>query len=116
MVGAYGIIAKFEIINDQFVYEFDREMYLEPEQLTFLEKMDTDMDRGVKIQGELIVESDNRQRAVFISMNLIKALQQDNDAAKFVSCAYLVKRMPSLVEVRASDQENTINIELIEEH
>lgn len=103
-------------INDQVVYECDRETYLDSEQLTFLEKMDTDMGRGVKIQGGLIVEPDDRQRTIFMSMNLIKALKQDNDAAKFVSCAYLVTRMPSLVEVRASDQEDTINIELIEEH
>lgn len=103
-------------INDQVAYECDREIDLEPEQLKFLDKMDNDMDRGVKIQGELIASPDIRQRATFITMNLIKALQQENDAAKFASCAYLIKRMSSLVEVRASDQENSINIELIEEH
>lgn len=103
-------------INGQAAYECDREMVLEPGQLKFLDKMDSDMDRGVKIQGELITNPDNRQRALFIAMNLIKALQQDNDAIKFASCAYLVNRMSSLVEVRASDQENTISIELVDEH
>ena len=103
-------------INDQVAHECDREMVLKPEQLKFLDKMDADMDRGVKIHGELIASPDDRQRATFVAMNLIKALQQDNDAAKFVSCAYLVTRLSGLVEVRAGDQENTISIELIEEH
>ncbi|MBE9564273.1 MAG: hypothetical protein IMF17_03430 [Proteobacteria bacterium] len=48
-------------------------------------------------------------------MNLIKALQQDNDAVKISSCAYLVNRFPALIEVHADDDENTIKIELIEE-
>ena len=100
-------------INDQVAYECDREMNLEPEQLKFLDKMDNDMDRGVKIQGKQFSRPDDKQRAIFVAMNLIKALQQDNDAAKYVSCAYLVKRLPGLVEVRASDQENTISIDAI---
>ena len=103
-------------INDQVVYECNRDMYLEPEQQKFLEKMDKDMDRGVKIQGELFNKPDEKQRAIFVAMNLIKALQRDNDAAKNVSCAYLVKRLPGLIEVRANDQENTVSIELVEEH
>lgn len=103
-------------INDQVAFECDREMDLELEQLKFLDKMDNDMGRGIKIQGELISSPDDKQRATFIAMNLIKALQQDNDAAKFSSCAYLVNRMSSLVEVRASDQENSISINLVEEH
>ena len=103
-------------INKQVAYECDRDMLLEPEQLMFLDKMDSDMDRGVKIRGELFINPDNRQRATFIAMNLIKALQQSNDAALFASCAYLVNRMSSLVEVHASDQENAVGIEFVEEH
>jgi hypothetical protein len=103
-------------INDQVAYECDRDMALEPEQLEFLDKMDNDMDRGVKIKGELFANPDDRQRATFIAMNLIKALQQRNEAAIFASCAYLVNRISSLVEVRASDQENAIGIEFVEEH
>ena len=104
------------LINDQAVYECDRDIALEEKQLEFLDKMDSDMDRGIKIQGQLFASPDSMQRAQFVAMNLIKALQQDNDAAKSVSCAYLVNRLPGLVEVRANDQGDTINIEFVEEH
>ena len=103
-------------INNQIAYECDRDMDFTSEQLKFLDKMDSDMDRGIKIQGKLIANPDEKQRATFVTMSLIRALQQDNSAAINSSCAYLVKRLPNVLEIRASDKENTIDIELVEEH
>ena len=102
-------------INEQVVYEFNRDISFEEQQLTFLDKMDSDMERGIKIRGELIAQPDSQQRATFVVMNLIKALQQDNDAVIEASCAYLVNRDPALIEVHANDSDNSINIELINE-
>jgi len=48
-------------------------------------------------------------------MNLIKALQQDNEAVITASCAYLVNRFPKLIEVHANDHGNAVKIELLEE-
>lgn len=102
-------------VNDNAVYEYDRETALDGRQQAFLEKMDSDMGRGFKIQGELITSPDSQQRARFVAMNLIKALQQENEAAISVSCAYLSTRLPGLAEVRANDHEGTVKIELLEE-
>lgn len=102
-------------INNDVVFEFDRALLLEDEQLAFLEQMDTDMESGIKIYGELIENPDDQQRATFIALNLIKALQQSNDAVIFASCAYLVNRFPELIEVHAKDHEDVVKIELIEE-
>ncbi|WP_126454387.1 hypothetical protein [Sulfuriflexus mobilis] len=102
-------------INDLAVYEYDRDTALDEWQQAFLEKMDSDMGRGFTIQGELIAHPDSQQRARFVVMNLIKALQQENEAAISVSCAYLSTRLPGLVEVHANDHEGTVKIELLEE-
>lgn len=48
-------------------------------------------------------------------MNLIKALQQNNDAVIAVSCAYLITRHPALNEVHANDHKDAISIELVNE-
>ena len=48
-------------------------------------------------------------------MNLIKALQQGNEAVITASCVYLVNRHPALTEVHVNDHDNTVKIELIEE-
>lgn len=101
-------------VNNENVFEFNSGLTFEDQQLAFLDKMDTDMDSGIKIQRELLVNPDNQQRATFVVMNLIKALQQDNEAVLSASCAYLVNRHPALIEVRANDYNNALKIELIE--
>lgn len=102
-------------INNEVVFEFDRETSFEDSQLAFLDKMDGDMARGIKIQGELVSSPDVEQRARFVVMNLIKALQQDNEAVIYASCAYLVQRNPALAEVHATDSDREILIEFINE-
>lgn len=103
-------------VNEQAVYDYDRGNSIGEQQLAFLDKMDSDMKKGIKVKGELIAQPDSQQRAIFVAMNLLKALQQDNDAAISASCAYLVTRNPALIEVHANDGEKTINIEFINEH
>ena len=102
-------------VNDEAVFDYDKETTFEESQLTYLDKMDHDMDKGIKIQGELIIDPDGRQRATFIVMNLIKSLQQDNQAVLSASCAYLNNRMPGLVEVHVNDHETGIHIEFMED-
>ena len=102
-------------VNNEIVFEFDRNFFIDDDQLAFLDRMDSDMSRGIKIQGELLQNPDAHQRATFVSMNLIKALKQDNESIRTASCAYLVNRLPKLSEVHVSDNENTIKIELVEE-
>lgn len=103
------------LINNEIVFEYDRNLTFADQQLAFLDRMDADMERGIKIQGELLVNPDSQQRETFVAMNLIKALQQDNEAGISASCAYLVSRHPALIEVHANDQDNAVKIELIEE-
>lgn len=103
------------LVNNEPVYEFDREITLQENQLAFLDKMDSDMGKGLKIKGELIQQPDELQRATFVAMNLIKALKQDNESVINSSCAYLISRKPTLIEVRANDHESSVKIELIEE-
>lgn len=101
-------------VNNEVVFEFNTELSLEDEQVIFLDKMDSDMQAGIKIKGELIVEPDKQQRQTFIAMNLIKALQQENDSAVYSSGAYLISRNPELTEVHANDGSDTVKIEFIE--
>jgi len=102
-------------INDESVFEYDRENVIEDKQLEFLDKMDKDMNPGIKISGELLVQPGSEQRTKFVAMNLIKALQQDNQAVISASCAYLTHRRPALVEVRVNDQDGALVFDLVDE-
>lgn len=108
-------MAKLSVfINSEVVFDFDKDHALEEQQISFLDQMDSDIGRGIKIKGELLTNPDKKQRATFVSMNLIKAIQQDNDAIKFASCAYLANRYPELSEVHANDHDGSVKIEFIE--
>ena len=102
-------------VNNELVFECNREITFEENQLAFLDRMDSDMENGIKIQGELLVKPDSQQRATFVVMNLIKALQQGNEAVLSASCAYLASRHPGLVEVHANDDLESVKVELVEE-
>lgn len=101
-------------INEQAAYDYDSGTELDDQQRAFLDRMDEDMGRGLKIHGELISEPDTHQRATFVAMNLIKALLQEDEAKIQVSCAYLLNRLPDLNEVHARDGDERVEIELTE--
>ena len=90
-------------VNDQLSLECDRSKVLDEERLAFLERMDSDMGRGLKIHGELIAEPDKKQKATFVAMNLLNALKQEDHARIAVACANLGHRLPHVVEVHARD-------------
>jgi hypothetical protein len=103
-------------VNEELAYEYERSMELDEAQLTFLERMEQDMERGFRIHGELITSPDDKQKAIFVTMNLLRALQQDDQPKIAVSCAYLSTRLPHVVEVHARDQDERIVVEFVEEH
>lgn len=101
-------------VNNKLVYEFDRVISFDEQQLAFLKRMDIDMDGGIMIRGQLHADPDKEQRATFVVMNLINALKQGDEAKIKSACAYLISRNPALIEVHVNDHENTVKIELIE--
>ena len=103
-------------INHQLAFEYDRSTVLDDRQEEFIRRMERDMDPGIRIYGELIVEPDSKQKAIFVAMNLLKGLQQEDSARIAVSCAYLCAHLPHVAEVQAMDQDGRVNIEFIEEH
>ena len=100
-------------IDDEVVYEHDENISLEQQQLDFLDSMDADMKKGIKIRGELTIDPDLQQRSTFVVMNLIKALQQENDAVISVSCAYLISRHPELTAVHINNNDDTMSVVLV---
>lgn len=102
-------------INDEIAFEHNREITLEENQLVFLDGMDADMDTGIKIRGELIKQPVLEQRLTFMALNLIKALQQEDEGKVSVSCAYLLSRRPDLTDIRVTDQSEGLNVDFVDQ-
>jgi len=99
------------LVNDKIAFDFVKDTSLDEEQLNFLDKMDSDMSKGIKINGELFSNPDKFQRAEFTALNLIRALQQENKAVIAASCAYISNRLPNVYEVHVNDLDSGVGVE-----
>ena len=100
-------------INGEAVLEYDRRKPLPGFQQAYLQRMDQKMDRGLRLGGEQISSPDMEQRARFVAIHLIEALQQENEAHAAASCAWLAGRIPALKQVRADINGVDVQVDLV---
>ena len=101
------------VINDVAHLEYDRSKALPDAQRRYLDRMDRDMDRGIDVGSERIAAPDRMQRAQFVALSLIGAVQNGNDALAAAACAWLADRLPELQQVRALVQDQGTAVDLV---
>lgn len=100
-------------IDDASILEYDRNQRLPGKQREYLDKMDLDMDRGFDLGGEHIDNPDKNERAKFVAMNLIRAIEANNEPMMAATCSYLANRYDDLAEVRANAQGEDMMMDLV---
>ena len=103
------------IYNTETVLEYDRNTRLPGKRRQFLDMMDMDMDEGIIINGDLLELPDQNHKAKYVAMNLIDGIQKQDDSLISVTVAYLASRIPALTEIRATECNDDISMELIYE-
>ena len=93
--------------------EYARATPLAPAQLDYLDRLDQKMDAGIELAGLHIQRPDALQRAQFIAVQLLQAVQAGNEAQAAVTCAYLANRIPDLKQVRASTRAGLLSFDLV---
>ena len=101
------------LLNGQSVVEYDRAKRLPGHQRQYLDKMDSDMDSGIELNGESIAEPDATQRAKFVAMHMVQALLDEHDAMIAAGCAYLANRLPDLKQVKVVQEGEDLMLDLI---
>ena len=101
------------VVNGESQIEYDRDKSLPGQQIRFLDKMDTDMDEGIVLGGVTIESPSELQRAQFVSLHLLNALQDSNDQLASAMCAYLALRIPSLKQVRAKKDSEEVTFDFV---
>lgn len=101
------------VIDGQPHLEYDRCNALPVHQLACLERMDQKMDKGIDLGGETIESPDPLQRAQFVALHLLEAMQDADDGLIAASCAYLANRLPDLHQVKASLAGDAVSAELV---
>lgn len=93
--------------------EYARATPLEPAQHVYLERLDQRMDAGIEIDGRRIEQPNPLQRAQFIALQLLQAVQAGNEPVAAASCAYLANRIPELKQVRATTRGGLLSFDLV---
>ncbi|HHH43839.1 MAG TPA: hypothetical protein ENK49_06860 [Gammaproteobacteria bacterium] len=101
------------LVDQQPQLEFDRTRGLSDHQLAGLERMDAQMDAGIQAGDRWLEQPDRLQRAQFVAVQLVAALQQGDDALAAASCAYLATRLPDLQQVKAVRVDGGFSLELV---
>lgn len=101
------------LVNDELQVKYDRATALPAHQLQYLERMDRQMDDGIRLGVDWIEQPDALQRAKFVALHLVESLKQGNDAAIAASCAYLAERLPELDQVRAKMLGTGVSVDLV---
>ena len=101
------------LFNGQATVEYDRSKRLPGHQREYLDKMDSDMDAGFELSGEVIDAPDSVQRAKFVAMHLVQALMDEHDGMVAAGCAYLANRLPDLKQVKVVQQGEDLLLDLI---
>lgn len=93
--------------------KYPRATRLPGKQREFLDFMDTDMEKGITLDGKVIASPDPHQRTHYVAMKLIQALLSNNQGMIKASCAYLANRQPNLQLIRATKEGEAMKLELV---
>ena len=101
------------VFNGQSVIEYDRNKRLPGHQREYLNRMDSDMQSGITLNGEFLANPDGQQCAKFVAMQLVQAMINDNEPTIAAMCAYLATRLPELKQVKADEHGESIVLDLV---
>ena len=93
--------------------EYQRGKPLESAQREYLDHLDKRMDAGIDIDGRRIEQPNPLQRAQFVALQLLQAVQAGNEPVAAATCAYLANRIPDLKQVRAITRSGLLSFDLV---
>ena len=100
-------------VNSEKTIEYFRDRPLNQQQLADLAATDNKLNLGISIAGEFIEHPNDQDKAIFIANILVNALDSDDEAAIAVACAYLATRYIHLKQLKITNHDDRVSIELI---
>lgn len=95
------------LLNGEALFEYDRSIQLPQKQQEYLDRMDQQMDAGIQLGNETIVNPDQQQRAQFVAFTLLNAVKEDNEAVIAAMNSYLAVRYPDLKQIKADVDQSS---------
>jgi len=93
--------------------EYRHGTVLAEQQAAYLDRLDRRMDGGIELGGQRIDSPDALQRAQYVSLQMLQAVEAGNEAVAAATCAYLAHRLPDLKQVRAFTHDGQLTFDLV---
>lgn len=100
-------------INGNKIIAYDKNNRLPGKQRQFLDNMDLDMNEGIELNRKMIDSPNQMQRANYVIMSLLYAIENKNEEIISATCAYLINRLPELKQIQATKKGDEISLDLI---
>lgn len=101
------------LLNDVAQLEYDRDKPLTEYQQGYLDAMDTKMDAGISIDGQVIEHAEINQRVQFVAANMLNAMKNGEEGLTSALCSYIATRLPDLKQIKIKDKDDEITIDLV---
>ncbi len=101
------------VLNGESQLEYDRAKDLADDQRGYLDRMDAKMDAGIELAGRTLPSPDALQRAQFVALQLLQAVQSGDEGMAAATCTYLAVRIPELKQVRGVVKEGESSLDLV---
>lgn len=101
------------LVNNEVLLEYHRDVPLPDLQRRYLEDMDQRMDAGIFLDKHFIEKPDQKQKAEFVSLMLLKFIDEDrhNDASAMFT--YLVNRLGELKQFKVMGEKGQYKFEWV---
>ena len=100
-------------VNNQVLLQFERQPRLAGKQRQFLDHMDADMDQGIDLAGQPCPQPTDFQKAQYVAMQLIQALDAKDEGLVGACCSYLGHRQEKLRLIKTLMHKDSIQMELV---
>lgn len=101
------------VLDSESQLEYRRSTPLGDQQLAYLDGMDRRMDAGIELSRVRIEKPDALQRAQFVALQLLRAVESGNEPVAAATLAYLANRIPDLKQVRATTRDGLLTFDLV---
>jgi hypothetical protein len=101
------------VLNGESQVEYDRDKPLPPPHQQFLDRMDQQMDAGITLGDAVIAQPNELERAQFVALLLIEAIDASDERGAAAMLAYLANRIPGMRQLRADKHGDDVTIDFV---
>ena len=104
------------LLNNQLIHEFNVQTRLPGHVRSFLDRMDADMEQGIKVDGEQVTSPDEDLKLKYVVHNLLLGLKENNKGLIQSTSTYLGSRYHGLASINVieNDGETVLTVQYTE--